>query len=178
MRPWFIFDDFFRLTETTREYHRVRTENNGFIHDLIRDHEKLFKNKTASYETSKVSLDMMYTLRDTMTFEETIEEVLIFKHGAFSTTGKTNASVLLMLAMHQEAQEKVFNEIQSFVHDGNDEVDEEMMSQMNYLDMTIKETLRLFPQALVHFREATKETKLSEKTQPSCVLKLPAFLPF
>jgi cytochrome P450 len=97
-----------------------------------------------------------------MTFDQITDEVLVFLHGAFATTGKSIAGVLFLLAMNPEKQEKALNEIKSILSEESDEINEEKLSQLVYLDMAINETLRLMPLALIHFREASREMQLSE----------------
>lgn len=52
---------------------------------------------------------------------------------------------MLMLAMHPELQERVYEECKSIqIADGED-IKMEDMSDLKYLDMFVKETLRMFP---------------------------------
>lgn len=50
-----------------------------------------------------------------------------------------------MLAMHQEIQEKVYEEFKSVFYDEDEEIDKDNISKLKYFDMVIRETLRLFP---------------------------------
>ena len=81
------------------------------------------------------------------------------------TTAFTMSGVLLMLAMHQDAQEKVVLELQDSFDSVDQETENEMLNKLPYLDMVIKETLRLLPVAPIIGREATKDIKLK-----SCII--------
>uniref|UniRef100_A0A336N1H4 CSON011259 protein n=1 Tax=Culicoides sonorensis TaxID=179676 RepID=A0A336N1H4_CULSO len=74
--------------------------------------------------------------------------------GGNETTGLTIAFTLLMLAMHPEIQEKVFQEI---ILNDTGEMDPsiDVLSQLNFMEMVIKETLRHFPVGPVIGRKAT-----------------------
>lgn len=62
-----------------------------------------------------------------------------------------------MLAMHPDVDRKVYEEISTF-YQPNDELDYEIVKKMTYLDMFVKETLRLFPVAPVTMRECLADT--------------------
>lgn len=73
------------------------------------------------------------------------------------------SGVLLLLAMNPTIQDKVFTELNSIFALDGDEVDEKMLSQLVYLDMVIKESLRLLPPVLVIVRQAQEDIKLSKE---------------
>ncbi|XP_073831094.1 probable cytochrome P450 313a4 isoform X2 [Musca autumnalis] len=67
---------------------------------------------------------------------------------AFETTSMTFYFVILMLAMYPEYQEKAFAEVSEIFPDNDDgefDVTNEDILRLRYLDMFIKETLRLLP---------------------------------
>jgi cytochrome P450 len=97
-----------------------------------------------------------------MTYQQNLESFLMFFGAGFDTTGKALSSVLLLLAMNPQEQEKVHDEISSILTSETDEVDEKMLAKMVYLDLVIKETLRLIPQVLAFIRETTEDVQLSE----------------
>lgn len=76
------------------------------------------------------------------------------------TTGLTLAFTILMLAMHPNIQEKVYQEIQS--NDGSGEPTYDTLSHLTYMEMVIKETLRHFAVGPVVGRKATANVKLSK----------------
>ncbi|XP_073831731.1 probable cytochrome P450 313a4 [Musca autumnalis] len=72
---------------------------------------------------------------------------------AFETTSSTFYFIIIMLAMYPEYQAKAFAEISAIFPDNDDgefEVAYEDISRLTYLDMFIKETMRLFA-TIPHF---------------------------
>lgn len=72
-----------------------------------------------------------------------------------------------MLAMHEDVQQKLFNEIEKIVEDKNEEINDSQLHKMNYLEMVIKETMRLFPVLPIHAREASEDIELENFTIPA-----------
>lgn len=74
----------------------------------------------------------------------------------------TSASFLtLMLAMHPEHQEKVFQEVLNVMPLKNTDLTQTDLEQLKFTDLCIKESLRLFPTAPLIGRVANKPIKLS-----------------
>lgn len=70
-----------------------------------------------------------------------------------------------MLAMHKESQQKVIDEIEEIV-DSVDEIDNESLSKFSYVELVIKEALRLFPAGGIIGRQSTNEFDLAGYTIP------------
>lgn len=67
----------------------------------------------------------------------------------------------LMLAMHPEIQDKVREEIKLIA--GDEIMTDEMVAQMKYTDMVIRETIRIFPAGPFLPRKITGELKLGNE---------------
>lgn len=78
------------------------------------------------------------------------------------------STVLLMLAMHQDIQEKVIQEFNSVFNTADDEIDNIDFKKLEYFDLVIKETMRLFPIAPIIGRMMTADMKLDGKRK--CLL--------
>lgn len=66
----------------------------------------------------------------------------------------------MMLGMHPEIQEKVFEEQQEIFENTERALTNEDLSRMKYLERVIKETLRLFPLSFIVGRTAMEDVKL------------------
>lgn len=81
-----------------------------------------------------------------------------------ASTALSMSSVLLMLAIHQDIQDKVVDELNSVFPSWDDEVDTEIINNLKYLDLVIRECMRLFPIAPVIGRKINADLKLDGKT--------------
>ncbi|XP_015117288.1 cytochrome P450 4c3 isoform X2 [Diachasma alloeum] len=95
---------------------------------------------------------------------------------AQDTTAVISSFTLLMLAMHPEVQKKVREEVDEVLGESED-VREEHLSKLRYLEMVIRETLRLFPIAPLMVRKTTGRIELESCTLPEdCSIVLAAFM--
>lgn len=64
---------------------------------------------------------------------------------ASDTTAVSLSTLLLMLAMHPECQEKVFEELLNIMPNSDLDLNPTLINKMIYLDQCIREAQRLFP---------------------------------
>lgn len=67
-----------------------------------------------------------------------------------------------MLGIHQEVQQKASQELKEIYSSKEVEVTYDSLSKLTYLDMVIKETMRLFPVLPLSARETTGEFDIGE----------------
>lgn len=72
-----------------------------------------------------------------------------------------------MLAMHKDVQEKVVNELHEIFASVDDPIDFETTNKLSYLEMVIKETLRLFPITAFTFRTSVDDFELDGYNVPA-----------
>lgn len=160
---WLLLDPIFRLTSDYKPFTQHKGDINKFIDGLLEDIERDYQAGTLSTDRKQqLYFDQLYKIRETMTYEQLREEIFAFFIGAFDTTGKAIAGTLLLLAMNHGAQEKVRTELKS-IFTSDEEIDEDKINQMEYLDLVIKESLRLLPVSLLAGREVTKDIELSNE---------------
>lgn len=97
-----------------------------------------------------------------MSKEEFIESCYLFIIASFETTAVTISAILFLLASNPEKQEKLFDEIFSILASNEDEVTVEKMNEMTYLDLVIKESLRMIPVTLGSARKLTDDVEFSK----------------
>lgn len=97
------------------------------------------------------------------------QQIDILLEAAHETTTSTMAYSILLLAMHPNIQEQVFNELHS-VHDTqNQEATYDIMQKYELLDCVIKETMRLFPAAYAVSRTPSADIPLKYYVIPKGV---------
>lgn len=70
--------------------------------------------------------------------------------------------VILLLAIHPEIQDNVVNELQNVFSAADEDVTEERLQQMTYLEMVVKETLRHSTTSSFIARSVTKDIKIGK----------------
>lgn len=159
LKPW-LFEPFLRFTELYRRGMRHSVGVYSFVDELTGDLEKEFQASRTPVDRSMNYITQLYKIRDTMTYQEIRNEMIVALFAGFDTTGNTLAAVLLCLAMHQDVQDKVVAELNELFSPEGEEVDEERMSKMVYLEMVVKESMRLFPVNPMYGRRATSDVQL------------------
>lgn len=81
------------------------------------------------------------------------------------------AHALLLLAMHPEVQERLFDEIQARIVSEEDLDSAETINSLQYLDLVLRETFRLMPTVPMIMREALEDFEM----EPGLVI--PCFKP-
>lgn len=156
---WLLIKPLFRLSKIYWPYMNSKDEINRFAEALMINFEKKYQQKLKAVDHKpQLFLDNFYNVRNTMTYKETRESVLTFLVAGFDTTGKTIPGVLLLLAMHQEIQENVLRELRKMK---DEDMTEKTLNTLTYLDMVIKESLRLFPVGLLVARTVKEDIELS-----------------
>lgn len=67
----------------------------------------------------------------------------------------------MMLGIHEDVQAKARSEVDDIV--GTGDINAESLSKLKYIEMVVKETLRLFPIAPLLVRHLNDEIKLGSK---------------
>uniref|UniRef100_A0A1Y9GKX3 Uncharacterized protein n=1 Tax=Anopheles arabiensis TaxID=7173 RepID=A0A1Y9GKX3_ANOAR len=107
------------------------------------------------------------------------EEVDTFMFEGHDTTTSAISFLLQNLAKHPAIQQKVFDEVRNVVGDDRTRpVTIAMLNDMHYLDLVIKETLRLYPSVPMFGRKMMEDAEINGKVFPagSNTIILPFFL--
>ncbi|XP_011310401.1 cytochrome P450 4C1 [Fopius arisanus] len=167
MKPWLWPDFIFLTTPTGRRCKKILTDAKTWIdQEVEKKRQRLRSMEDIKENHSSIFDSVISRIEKTneWTNEEIRDEVITFYVGGHDTMVGTGCFALLMLAMFPDVQEKAREEIKNVAGDG--EITESQTAEMKYLDMTIKETLRLFPVGCVIARKTTDELKLATCTVP------------
>ncbi|XP_053692914.1 cytochrome P450 4d1-like [Sabethes cyaneus] len=107
------------------------------------------------------------------------EEVDTFMFEGHDTTTSAISFLLYRLAKHPDVQQKVYEEIISVVGDDhNRPVNLSQLNELHYLDLVIKETLRLYPSVPFFGRKLLENSDIAGITFPAeaSIIILPFFM--
>ncbi|XP_050069636.1 probable cytochrome P450 313b1 [Anopheles maculipalpis] len=130
------------------------------------------KQLTDEYRKPQIYIDQLFRLaKETDVFDEQAirDEIDTIILGGNETSALTLSHVVLMLAIHQDVQQRVYEEIVTTLGGSIGEVENEHLSRLTYMEMVLKETMRLFPVGPIIARQCTEDTKISRTTIPSGV---------
>ncbi|XP_069702398.1 probable cytochrome P450 6a14 [Periplaneta americana] len=154
---------FINMVKDTVEYREKNdVKRNDFMQLLIQ-----LKNKTLGVAEEE---DIKYNLEDddlksNTPFEVTLDvmaaQAFVFFLAGFETSSTTMTFCLYELAVNQDIQERLREEINSVLEKNDGEITYDSIFEMEYLDKVVNETLRKYPPVQTLTRECTKTTKLS-----------------
>ena len=116
---------------------------------------------TDQIETQSQILEHSTKVTKDITYDQVISTASVLLVAGYDTTGTTMSYVLYELAMHQDFQETLFEEIETAKKEAdNDGLSYDTIQSLPYLDSVIHETLRKDPVISILERPCTKEYKL------------------
>ncbi|XP_065091178.1 cytochrome P450 4c21-like [Ochlerotatus camptorhynchus] len=112
---------------------------------------------------SKAFVERLLTIQHkgrSFTDEEIINHAYTMLVAGYETTALQLTNICMMLAMHPEIQEKVVHEIKTVFPLPDSAVTPEALKDLPYLDMTINETMRLYPVVPIIARQSSSSLEL------------------
>jgi len=82
----------------------------------------------------------------------------------FETISNTLSMMSLLMAFYPAVQEKLFEELQRVFQSVDEEVTDEKMKELTYMDLVIKETMRFWPPVPFIGRALTQDMEIGTKT--------------
>ncbi|XP_065368986.1 probable cytochrome P450 313a4 [Calliphora vicina] len=142
----------------TPSYYKIIENLKGYMENLIKrkmdligiNEEKHFLDRAIKYQQQGI-----------FEMDDTITETYTMIIGSFETVSTTLYSVITMLAMHEDVQSKLYQEVSQVISNSK-HLDYQQLDQLTYLNMVIDETLRLMPPIPLIGRETLETCHLSE----------------
>nr|AHJ10930.1 cytochrome P450 6EV9 [Chironomus kiiensis] len=129
-----------------------------FIKTVRENYENREKNNIRRDDFFQMLIDMKNNQE--ITFEEMAANSYIFLIAGLETSSSSIMFCTYELALNQDIQDRLRNEIESVIKKHNGEVTYDAIMEMKYLDMVFNETLRKYPIFEVQIRKCTKEYKI------------------
>ncbi|XP_055852028.1 probable cytochrome P450 313a4 [Episyrphus balteatus] len=166
LNPFLANDTIFRTTKLHKPFSELKDSVLGFAHSLVMKRIKAIEHNEPSENKPNHNIFIDHVIKihqnNEYTFDDIISEGNIMVFAAFETTATTMFSTLMLLAMHPEYQEKVFDEILTIFPNKDFEVKYEDFKNLVYLEMCINETLRIFASIPMIGRNCSKDIPISK----------------
>ncbi|CAH1382167.1 unnamed protein product [Tenebrio molitor] len=162
---WYHFDFIFRWTKLCQDERQLLKKFNTFTENVVKEKRLAFEQNTQQPSNKrKAFLDLLIefsTGDNKLTDEEIRDEVNTFMVAGSDTTASSISFTLLLLGMHPDVQEKVYEEIVNVV--GLERlVQPQDLPLLEYTERVIKESLRLFPVGAISVRNLTEDLPLED----------------
>ncbi|KAK3803508.1 hypothetical protein RRG08_056505 [Elysia crispata] len=176
-KPWLYSDFLFSLTPTGRKFF----EQCKYVHHVA---ETIIRKRQAEidYQMQKSSgeekppcqdfLDILLTAKDkdgfTLTLEEIKDEVTTFMFAGYETVTSITSWALYSVAEHPDIQSRVHEELDSVLNNSHHtDITWEDLTNLPYLTMVIKETMRFHSPVHFFHRVLSKDTVIDGKIAPA-----------
>lgn len=175
----------------TRNYYRekkYRKRCYNYLDQVLKERRELIaphNNNTGEATTSQRDEEMGSPSADHKNFidqlilhdgqfsdEEIHDHIYTFVAAGYETTALQTAYTLLLLATHQDVQERVGAEILEAFPSEDSKLDQESLGKLKYLDMVIKESMRLLPPVPLIGRQTMEDFELGDLVVPQGVTLL------
>ena len=107
-------------------------------------------------------VSLLLGLKESFTKEELASEGMLTFTAGYETSSTLMSFTFYELALNQDIQEKLREEILQAVQYNDGKVGYELLNSLKYLDMVTKEVLRKFPPIAINSRKCTKDFQVPD----------------
>jgi len=141
---------------------RILRKNKKLICNWIIDEAvKNIKQQQDDEVNQNIFIRRLLKSKDELSAQAVIDQITVVVGAAIETSATSTSNCLLLLAMHPEIQQKVYDEIIRVLPDAdNSAVTHEKLNELTYLEQVMNETLRLFPIVPMIARKVTEDFEI------------------
>ncbi|KAJ3653502.1 hypothetical protein Zmor_012751 [Zophobas morio] len=171
--PFLRSDFFWKFSVLKKETMVISEKARDFVEQIIRINRCSKGQQTQDVKNDalekRLFLNYLLELRDTeeLTHEAILQETPLMLFAASETTAITISSVLLVLGLHHNIQENIFKEVTSILGNRDRNFTIEDVSNMDYLERVIKETMRIFAPIPFILRTLDQDVTLDKYVLPA-----------
>nr|QUF59375.1 cytochrome p450 CYP3044B8 [Brachionus angularis] len=153
------------LTATIIERRKKKLEKRDDFIQIMVEHEQNIEHEQKQNEhtsqdkiTTNKQWDAKTThLKNTLTIDEIFAQSIMFLFAGYETSAISLNLISYNLAMNPHIQDKLCAEIDKVLENYNGEISYESVHEMNYMNMVIDETLRMYPPSIRLDRVANED---------------------
>lgn len=164
--PFLYPKTIYKLTKLRREEKKAQELLDEFRHNIMKKRRQIMdtneycNNNDMFKDNGRVVLvDHIIRNEDNFTSKEILDHVLTFI-GGYETISNAVAHLILLLAIHPESQEKLFNAIQKSISSDDDIINSVIVNGIEYLELVLRESYRLMPTVPMILREVTDDFEI------------------
>ncbi|XP_077289978.1 cytochrome P450 4C1-like [Arctopsyche grandis] len=180
-RLWLYADAIFKLISSGKTYFELLNVLHNYSRKIIQD-RKISRSKSApmkrrqqqdeetGMKNKTAFLDLLLkAVDDGANISENAirEEVDTFMFEGHDTTATGISVCLYLLGLHPEQQDRVANEIKGIMGDNERPITIKDVTDMKYLEMVIKEAMRLYPPVPLVGRDLEEDVKFGKYNVPA-----------
>ncbi|CAO1377376.1 unnamed protein product [Diamesa serratosioi] len=176
-KPVVYPETFYKLTKRYRKHKIAEDYLMNFHKKIIDERRDLLKKNNNNMEGKEkknidsddgqetpsysIFIDHIINNEGIFTDKEVKDHVITVLSAGYETSATALAHCLLFLALHNDIQDKLLDEINEFFPTEDTEINYESLSKLQYMDRVLKESLRLAPVGPVIFRENSEDYEIT-----------------
>ncbi|XP_002034036.2 probable cytochrome P450 4aa1 [Drosophila sechellia] len=168
-QPWLLLDGIYHWTKMANDELNQKKRLNDFTRKMIQRRRQIQNNNNGNSER-KCLLDHMIEISESnpdFTEEDIVNEACTFMLAGQDSVGAAVAFTLFLLTQNPECQDRCVLELATIFEDSNRAPTMTDLHEMRYMEMCIKEALRLYPSVPLIARKLGEEVRLAKHTLPA-----------
>ncbi|XP_017866355.1 PREDICTED: probable cytochrome P450 4aa1 [Drosophila arizonae] len=170
LHPWLLLDAIYQLTSLANDELKQKKRLNDFTRQMIKRRREIMADAANNNLERKCFLDYMIEISESnpdFSEEDIVNEACTFMLAGQDSVGAAVAFTIFLLAQHTDSQAQCYEELERIFDHTNRAPTMSDLREMRYLEMCIKEALRLYPSVPLIARKLGEEVRLADYTLPA-----------